>query len=271
MKTYLLAWNPKRSQWTDLADLSRKTKLGVQPMTSSTCGNTKSIQQGDRVFWIRLGVEPKGIFGCGTVTRGSYVDQHWDSTRPRETAIWVDIRVDSVFHPDCEPIVPRAELDRPPLSQMHWDTQVSGIQIPDEVAAELEQLWLSFTSQGGGTLPEDLAEDAVLYEGAGCRVLVNAYERSRAAREQCLAHHGASCAVCGFDFGQRFGELAQGFIHVHHLVPLSELGERYQINPIRDLIPVCPNCHAAIHMREPPHSVAEVQSALKQQGRPSTG
>ena len=30
-------------------------------------------------------------------------------------------------------------------------------------------------------------------------------------------------------------------IQVHHLVPLSAIGKKYRVDPIRDLRPVCPN------------------------------
>ena len=49
------------------------------------------------------------------------------------------------------------------------------------------------------------------------------------------------------DFEETYGELGRGFIHVHHLVPISSIGKTYQIDPINDLAPVCPNCHAMLH------------------------
>ncbi len=39
--------------------------------------------------------------------------------------------------------------------------------------------------------------------------------------------------------------MGEGFIHVHHLKPLSEVGYEYRVDPIRDLRPVCPNCPTA--------------------------
>jgi len=59
--------------------------------------------------------------------------------------------------------------------------------------------------------------------------------------------HGTACAVCGIDFEKVYGELGKGFIHVHHTVPIHTIGEEYTINPEKDLIPVCPNCHAMLH------------------------
>jgi 5-methylcytosine-specific restriction protein A len=70
------------------------------------------------------------------------------------------------------------------------------------------------------------------------------------------------CKVCGVDFGDRYGEQASGFIHVHHKIPLSEVDEEYRVNPIEDLVPVCPNCHAVIHMGDEMKSVKEVRHML---------
>ena len=101
------------------------------------------------------------------------------------------------------------------------------------------------------------------YEGAVRRVLVNAYERNRAARQACISHHGLACAVCGLQFKQRYGALGAGFIHVHHVVPLSELGPNYKLDPVRDLRPVCPNCHAMLHRQRPPLSIEDLCRVIR--------
>lgn len=99
-------------------------------------------------------------------------------------------------------------------------------------------------------------------EGAVQQVLVNAYERDRAARQACIAHYGPACVVCGLRFEERYGALGAGFIHVHHVVPLSDLGPDYALNPIEDLRPVCPNCHAMLHRRRPPLSIDELRGTI---------
>ena len=94
--------------------------------------------------------------------------------------------------------------------------------------------------------------EAGLPEGAFSTVTVNRYERSPANRAACISAHGARCKVCGFDFGAAYGPLAQGYIEVHHRVPVSKMGGSYQIDPVHDLIPLCANCHAVIHRVGPP-------------------
>jgi predicted HNH restriction endonuclease len=67
------------------------------------------------------------------------------------------------------------------------------------------------------------------------------------ARRQCITHYGPTCVICDFDFRAAYGSELDGFIQVHHIKPLSEIGEEYEVDPVADLRPVCPNCHAVIH------------------------
>lgn len=114
--------------------------------------------------------------------------------------------------------------------------------------------------------PEEIAEPAQYFEGALRRITVNAYERNSAAREACVEHYGTNCAVCAFDFGATYGELGSGFIHVHHLTPLGSIKDGYQVDPINDLRPVCPNCHAMLHRRVPPFSIEELAALVNAKG-----
>ncbi len=89
-----------------------------------------------------------------------------------------------------------------------------------------------------------------IIEGAKKSIIVNRYERDPEARRQCIEAHGCQCCICGLDFVETYGKVGEGFIHVHHIVPLSSIGEEYIVDPINDLIPVCPNCHAMLHRLE---------------------
>ncbi len=100
-------------------------------------------------------------------------------------------------------------------------------------------------------------------EGSRRQVRVNAFERDARARTACLVHHGSECAVCGLSFQDRYGALGQGFIHVHHVRPLSSVHEGYRVDPIEDLIPVCPNCHAMLHRKDPPLTVDELRGQIR--------
>ena len=110
--------------------------------------------------------------------------------------------------------------------------------------------------------PED-AELLPMMEGAAYSVVSTKYERNAVARKACLAHHGLNCCVCNFSFAKTYGDAAPRYIHVHHLKPIATIGESYEIDPIKDLRPVCANCHAVIHLRQPPYSIEEMQVFLQ--------
>lgn len=110
-----------------------------------------------------------------------------------------------------------------------------------------------------------LAEETTdkMWEGAKRTITVNSYERSNKARLACIEHHGSKCKVCSIYFGEVYGNEFHGFIHVHHLTPVSEVNSRYEVDPKKDLIPLCPNCHAVIHYGGKTRTVKEVQQKIR--------
>lgn len=117
------------------------------------------------------------------------------------------------------------------------------------------------------------SNEGPLREGAVKVIRVNAYERNPVARRRCIEHYGAICSACGFDFSTVYGAVAAGVIHVHHLRPISECGgDDYEVDPISELRPVCPNCHVVLHRRQPPLSIEDLQVVLEEQRqrRPSS-
>lgn len=88
------------------------------------------------------------------------------------------------------------------------------------------------------------------------------YERDAKARMACLQHYGYRCAICGFNFEETYGGIGRDFIEVHHIVPVHERGGEYKVDPIKDLIPLCSNCHSMIHRRNPVYSPEELMKML---------
>lgn len=113
--------------------------------------------------------------------------------------------------------------------------------------------------------PDEVTEDEVHVEGALRRVTVNAYERDPEARRRCIDRHKPICQACTFDFEATYGDIGRGFIHVHHKVELSSIGGEYVVDPITDLVPVCPNCHAMLHTRKPALTIEELRAILHKQ------
>lgn len=112
---------------------------------------------------------------------------------------------------------------------------------------------------------ESVESDVIGYpEGALKTVRTNRYERDRRNRAVAIAIHGTACKGCGLEMGTRYGSVAAGFVEIHHITPVSQLGAGYVIDPVRDLVPLCPNCHAVVHRRDPPLTVSEVELLLNQ-------
>ena len=102
-------------------------------------------------------------------------------------------------------------------------------------------------------------------EGATKTITVNAYERNTKAKTACLEYYGTKCRICGFEFAQKYGEQFKNKIHVHHVKPISTIKSEYQLDPIKDLIPVCPNCHMILHSKgkNEVYTIEEVKKMIK--------
>ncbi|WP_373195833.1 HNH endonuclease [Enterococcus faecium] len=59
-----------------------------------------------------------------------------------------------------------------------------------------------------------------------------------------------------------YGEIGKEYIHVHHEKELSMIDESYEVAPIEDMKPVCPNCHAMIHRKRPAYTIDELRVQL---------
>ncbi len=132
---------------------------------------------------------------------------------------------------------------------------VDSSQLQDEINRVISQKLVEIYPDG--------IENDDLFEGAKKQIKVNAYERNPQARKKCIEYYGTKCSVCNFDFEKIFGEIGKGFIHVHHVKPLSEVNEEYKINPIQDLRPVCPNCHAMIHSKKPAYKIKDIKKLIE--------
>jgi hypothetical protein len=107
-------------------------------------------------------------------------------------------------------------------------------------------------------LPQEVSSGK-RWEGHSTTITINRYERDLEARAQRIQKHGESCLACGANFGEIYGPNAKGLIHVHHVVAISTRGGSYEIDPAKDLVPLCPNCHAVAHISAPPLTVDEIK------------
>jgi len=111
----------------------------------------------------------------------------------------------------------------------------------------------------------NISDQPVIYsEGTPFQVELTRFERNIEARQKCIDYYGLSCIVCEFNFEEKYGETARDFIHVHHLKKISSIKKEYLVDPIKDLVPVCPNCHSIIHKKKVPYTINEMKEMIYQ-------
>ena len=265
MKTFLFAWNPKKWDWTTLEqDIEEIENAGKTTKMWSVVSH-KKIQPGDRAFLMRLGQEPKGIMAAGFVCSPPFLSKHWSGEDKLVNRVMIEFEV--ILNSNSEPLLGLDFLNTGNLVKGNWTPQASGTEINSEIANELETVWFRFlTTQNIKHNPFKtcVIEDQNVYtEGNSNQVVVTKYERNPFARKTCIAHYGLTCVVCGFNFESIYGELGKDFIHVHHLKPVAAIAEEYEIDPIKDLRPICPNCHAMIHRRKEPYLIEDIKEMIK--------
>lgn len=104
----------------------------------------------------------------------------------------------------------------------------------------------------------------LLFEGKQKYKISKLYERSLINRQACILLKGTNCTVCGMSFEDKYGKIGRNFIEIHHLIPISTYKTQTKINPLTDLIPLCSNCHAIIHKKQPPYSIEELKEKINE-------
>lgn len=151
---YLLSWNPAKWHWSDLSRVVKKLRdKGQQPPRGKGQGwsvANHGIKPGDRVYIVRVGSEPKGIFGSGNATSSVYEGLHY-TNEPGKTAHYVDIQWDALIDPNLESPLTVAALKQNVSSSYNWTPQASGLSIPDNIFPTLEAEWAKHLGVSGST------------------------------------------------------------------------------------------------------------------------
>lgn len=269
-KTFLLTYNIDKWQWDNFEEAKNNLIDEGRYIDSWSCGNSKKLRTGDRVFLIKLGKEPRGIMASGLVFDSVYKAPHWNKERrlKGELINYVNVDFDVIRNPVSHEMLLMNQLKEID-PHFKWSSQSSGIEIPSNIAEKLEKLWSEMTGSNISTLSRnEVGTEEIFYperytEGALTQITVNKYERNIKARKKCLEAYGYTCKICGENLEDKYGDLGKDFIHVHHIIPLNEIKEEYNVNPLTDLIPICPNCHAIIHRKNPAYTPNEIKAILR--------
>ena len=185
------------------------------------------------------------------------------SAAPAGSPLYVRVAFDALL-PAGDQILPAVLQETVP--GLDWEAlHGPALAVDPSVEPLLRGLWREFGPPSGADPTQPVP--GTVPAAAVSRVEVNRYEHSPDARRACIAHHGTSCAVCGFSFEIAYGDIGKDFIPVHHLVPASQLGSTYELDPVTDLVPLCANCHAMAHLGvTTPRTVAELRRTMAAAG-----
>ena len=163
--------------------------------------------------------------------------------------------------PDARQVVARAEAQKKE-SSVRSSRRRGGVGEPVRGKAKVAAAVPRIKVISPQLIAEEVDEADRYVEGATLRITINYFERDQAAREACIRKWGDRCSVCRFRFSEHYGRIGEGFIHVHHLKPLAEVRSRHTVDPLNDLRPVCPNCHAMLHKTNPAMSIEKLRKIL---------
>lgn len=235
MASYLLTWNPRRfGSWNALNHIARYKR------SSWSCGSRLSMEKGSRVYLLKQGIEPRGIVASGVTTGGVYPDAHWDPKR-RGKANYVDVKFDTVLAEDAQSAFPAHTIKS--LRGVNWRTQMSGIEVPEEIAGRLEREWKRFAKLEKTAVIERAAE-AVENRLSEIRT----YVRSRHAglRAAALAQSKGVCEGCRINYWSLPDGLGRSVLQVHHKRALAT-SNKPRRTKLKDLAVLCANCHGMLH------------------------
>lgn len=235
----------------------------------ATKSKWENVKNGDVVYVIQNTKEKNKFEFCGIyqVKRHYKNDllgskNHFRFELADVTKLGTPIEIDEVKYSQLLP--PKKSKLKWSNFKLHFCAQGATFrsELDDTVVKVLNSMLPNATTfQFAEEIPPD--KESLFPEGAKQSIIINKYERNSKARNECIKFYGYTCQVCCFDFEKTYGILGRNYIHVHHLVPLGDIGEDYEVNPKKDLIPVCPNCHAMLHRSEHPHNTKELKKLLK--------
>lgn len=249
-RAFLLTWNPSQWAWDERVETGRAIAAGERVEMPWSCGNTRAIPVGARVYLLKQGDGARGIIGSGWITKSPTEGPHWDAERAgRGASAWyIRWQLDALVD---QPLATEG-LVLPANVSVHWSPFASGTSIPAEATRAVEEHWARYVGAAVAAVGTTNGDEGA-WEGE--KRARRGFERHREAvlrdskiRAALLAGNGRlRCEVprCGFDFAERYGEVGKDFAHVHHLNQLAHTGKVR--TTLSDLAIVCANCHAMIH------------------------
>ncbi|MBG6224817.1 5-methylcytosine-specific restriction protein A [Arthrobacter sp. CAN_A2] len=245
-----------RQRWTLPSHLASSHAAASHVSPSHGAGPVITTERGMDVWLVILTGPPaaQGLIGHGTLAVVG-------GTAPEDEPVTpVEIDFDALLAHGDQLALPRLVECVPGV--LAADGRPVVIEGADEAA--MRAAWReAFTPDVGSLDPAP----GSLPPTAGMRVQVNRFERDPDVRRVVVAHRGAACHACGLDFEQRYGLDGGDLVQMHHITPPEYVDADYAVDPLVDLVPLCPSCHVVAHSRWPrPYGISELRVMLARSG-----
>lgn len=252
MRKILLFWDSaSKNNFKDYSEsLKEIARTGKSIIRWNLTTNFKRVSMDDCVI---LWCKGKGAVGMGKIIQEPF------KLKPSSKENYIKCELNILFNHNLKFISIKDIKEVDPL--FVWKNyQKSGREIEENHFNIISNLLKNSINTDDVDLDEEKELKELEYiEGAVIQKLVNGFERNLDARKKCIDYHKPICSCCKIDFGNVYGPRGEGYIHVHHLLPLKKIKKSYKVNPIKDLRPVCPNCHAIIHRGKETLTIEQVK------------
>ncbi|WP_240720789.1 HNH endonuclease [Pseudarthrobacter sp. NamE2] len=257
----ILGWDTSRRDRWDYRDVVEHVATYGRVLQRWQVGAYRDIRLDTEAWLLAAGSTDasSGLIGHGTVESEPY-----DPSQPGEPGnTWcVTVAFDALLALGDQV---RPDVLREAVPGVDWATAAYSVTaLPPEAEPALRRLW---RDQGPEVYGPARLVPGTYPSHAVSSAAVNRYEQDPDARRVCLAFHGTACAACGFSFEASYGSIGEGFMEVHHTVPVSLLDSGYALDAVTDLVPLCANCHAMAHRGAgTPRTVQELRNILASAG-----
>ena len=242
MKGILLTWNPNVWSWDNLEEEIKILQKNDYVDQNWDCYNS-NVKPGDVFFIMALGgSKKKGLFGFGIV-EDFLLDQESLVNKDKITNRIIG-KLYILLNPKINEIIELSYL-KEHFPEQKWTPQNCGIMIKNEYVNILIESWKEILNKNIAF--KEKANSKIFLEGNPQQKLYTYYERDPKARDICLKKKGYTCTVCEINMADKYGDVGNEFIHVHHINFLASIKKEHILDPELDLVPVCPNCHSMLH------------------------
>lgn len=143
--TWLLNYNPTKWDWEkqndeySYKDTLKTVKNGGAVFFSWRC-HSNQVKAGDRVFIIKLGAAPRGIFATGYAASEPYEGTYTDDKGQDVNGRMIDICITGFLDYNTEELISQDILNQK-FPDQQWSPQASGISIKSNAARWLIENW----------------------------------------------------------------------------------------------------------------------------------